>query len=94
MRPPTASRRRKIRQIPTDMVRLFARRTPSIPMGRPHVIVGTELAIFGLARVFQLCREFIHGEFEVVHTMEEAYDLVEVRPEDFTERIFPAALSA
>ena len=23
-------------------VRLFARRTPSIPMGRPHVVVGKE----------------------------------------------------
>jgi hypothetical protein len=80
--------------IPTDMVTLFALRTPSIPMGRPHVIVGKEPAIFGLARVFQMCREFTHAEFEFVHTLEEAYHIVGVRPGDFTERIFPERLAA
>src|SRR5215469_11520730 len=41
--------------IHVDMVRYFARRRPSIPMGRKHVVVGTEPHIFGLARVFQMC---------------------------------------
>ena len=73
--------------IPAEMVRGYARRNPSVPMGRPHVVVGEEPAIFGLARLFQMCREYTHGEFDVVHTLEEAYALVEVRPEDFTERL-------
>jgi len=81
--------------IPTDTLRLLARRTPSIPMGRPHVVVGKEPAIFGLARLFQMCREFRQKEeFEVVHTLEEAYEMVGALPEDFTKRIFPAALAA
>ena len=71
--------------MPTDMVRRFARRPPSISMGRKHVVVGTEPVIFGLARVFQMCGESIGSEFQVVHTLEEAYSFVGVRPEDFTE---------
>ena len=80
--------------IPTDTIRLLARRAPSIPMGKPHVVVGKEPVIYGLARIFQMCREYLHDQFEVVYSLEEAYDMVEVRPADFRERIFPAALAA
>ena len=48
------------------------------------MVVGTEPHIFGLARVFQMCSEAIGSQHEVVHTLEEAYELVGVRPEDFT----------
>jgi hypothetical protein len=34
-----------------------------------------------------MCREYVHGEFQVVHTLEEAYKIAEVRPEDFTQRL-------
>jgi hypothetical protein len=68
-----------------NMVRSYARRQPSIPMGRKHVVVGMEPAIFGLARVFQMCSEAIGSGFQVVHTVEEAYGIVGVHPEDFTE---------
>jgi hypothetical protein len=71
--------------IPTNTVRSFARRQPSIPMGRKHVVVGTEPHIFGLARVFQMCSEAIGSEFQVAYSVEEAYDIVGARPEDFTE---------
>jgi hypothetical protein len=71
--------------IPTDMVRGFARRAPSIPVGRPHVVVGKDPVIYGLARVFQMCGEFLGNQFDVVWSLEEAYDMVGVRPEDFTE---------
>ena len=65
--------------IKTDVVRGFGRRLPAIPKGRMQVVVGTEPHIFGLARVFELCADAI------VDTLEEAYKIVEVRPEDFTE---------
>jgi hypothetical protein len=71
--------------MPTVQVRGFARRKPSIPMGRPHVIVGTEPVIFGLGRVFQMCSEEIGVEFQVVHSVDEAYEIVGVHPDDFTE---------
>jgi hypothetical protein len=75
--------------IPTDMARALARLRPSIPMGRPHVVVGKEPVIYGLARLFQMCREHLHGRFEVVWTLQKAYDMVGCGPEDFTERLSP-----
>ena len=71
--------------LPTNTVRNFARRPASIPMGRKHVVVGTEPVIFGLAHVFQMCSETIGSEFQVVQSLKEAYEIVGVHPEDFTE---------
>ena len=75
--------------IPVDWIRGYARRRPSVPMGRSHVVVGKTPAMYGLARVFQMCGEAVGKELEVVHTLEEAYKTVGARPEDFTERLFP-----
>jgi hypothetical protein len=43
--------------------------------------------MYGLARLFQICGENVGNEFEVVQTLEEAYKIVETRPEDFTQRV-------
>jgi len=80
--------------IPTDRVRLFAKRLPPLTMKRKHVVVGKETHIFGLARLFQICSDNVGKEFEVVHTLEEAYEIVGVRPEDFTERLYPERVAA
>jgi len=37
--------------------------------------------------MFQISGESIGSEFQVVHTLKEAYDIVGARPEDFTERL-------
>ena len=73
-------------------VRGMAQRDPSVPMGRPHVVVGEEAGIYGLARLFAMCREHIYGRFEVVHTLEEAYRICECSPEDFTQRLTTSGL--
>jgi hypothetical protein len=87
--------------LPTALIRSFARRPPSIPMGRTHVVVGNEPAIYRLARIFQMCREALGRQieghkFEVVHSLEEAYEIVGVgvRHEDFTQRLFPKEMAA
>ena len=72
----------------------FAHRAPAVPMGRTHVVVGKQPCIYGLARAFQICREVLGYDFEVVHSLEEAYEIVGVRPEDFTVRVFPKVLAA
>ena len=80
--------------INTDSARSWGRhRRPAVPQGvcpfcghpRMQVVVGTDPHIFGLARVFEMCADAIGAEFQVVQTLEEAYKIVEVRPEDFTE---------
>ena len=82
--------------IPTEVVRGLARRKQAIPTktGRPIVVVGTFPHIYGSARLFQMCGESAGSTFDVVHTMEEAYAIVEVRPEDFTECLLPERLAA
>ena len=80
--------------IPTHVVRAFAKRRPPLPTERKHVVVGKETHIFGLARLFQICSDNVGREFEVVHTLEEADEFLEVRPEDFTERLYPETVAA
>jgi hypothetical protein len=38
--------------------------------------------------------DFNGGQYQVVHSLEEAYDMVGARPEDFTERLFPEEMTA
>jgi hypothetical protein len=71
--------------IPADAIRSFALRAPAVPEGRPRVEVAKEPSIYGLARMFQLYRDFMGAQYEVVHSLEEAYDMIGVHPEDFTE---------
>jgi hypothetical protein len=84
----------KITTISTDAVRSWGRhRPPAVPMGacplcnapRKQVVVGTEPVIFGLARVFEMCADAQGSEFQVAHTIQEAYEITGVHPEDFTE---------
>jgi hypothetical protein len=76
------------------MIRYYARRTPSIPMGRPHVVVGKDPSIHELARIFQMCREFRLGhQFGVVQTLQQAYEVVGAHSQDFTVRLFPKDVS-
>jgi hypothetical protein len=79
--------------IPGDAVRDFALRTPTGSEGT-HVAVAREPSVFGLARMYQLIRDFIGDQYRVVHSLEEAYEIVGVRPEDFTQRIFPKDVAA
>ena len=79
----------------TDMVRCYGRHLSAIPPGRTHVVVGKEPSIHELARIFQMCREFRKGDkFEVVQSLEQSYEVVGVRPEDFTVHLFPKDVAA
>jgi hypothetical protein len=62
---------------------------PAIPLGRTRVVVAKEPVVYGLSRMLVLMRDTMGGLLQVVHSLEEAYEIVGVRPEDFTERLFP-----
>jgi hypothetical protein len=44
--------------------------------------------------MFEMHREAMGVQLQVVHSLDEAYDLLEVTPEDFTERLFPVDVAA
>ena len=67
---------------------------PAVPGDRIRVVVAKEPSVFGMARMLQLYRDFMGGQFQVVRSLQEAYDMVGARPEDFTERLFPKEMAA
>jgi hypothetical protein len=80
--------------IPAEWIRDFAYRPPAVPEGRVRVEIAKEPSIYGLARMLQLYRDSMGGQFQVIHSPEEAYDILGVRPEDFTLCLFPKELAA
>jgi hypothetical protein len=80
--------------VSSDQVRGRARRAPAVPAGRTRVVVAKEPVIYGFCRMIELSRDPMGGELQVVRSLEEAYEIVGVRPEDFTERLYPKDLAA
>jgi hypothetical protein len=67
---------------------------PAVPAGRTRVLVATEPLAFGFGRMFELSRDSMGGQYQVVRSLQEAYDLIGVRAEDFTGRVFPVDRAA
>jgi hypothetical protein len=77
-----------------DDIRSRALSAPAIPGDRTRVVVAKKPVVFGLSRMLELYRDSMGGQLQVVHSLEEAYDIVGARPEDFTERLFPKEMAA
>jgi hypothetical protein len=75
-------------------LRVLSTTDPALPVGRLRVIVATEPVAYGLARMFELMRDSMGGELQVVRSLEEAYDLLGVRSSDFTRRVYPDPVAA
>jgi len=81
--------------ISTDTIRDLAATKPPIPLGdRPSVMVARQPALFGLARIFEMHRDAMGLQLQVVHSIDEAYDLLKVSSEDFTQRLSPLDVPA
>jgi hypothetical protein len=80
--------------IATETIRSLAASDPAVPGETPHVIVVKKGTGYGLARMFQLSRDSMGGQLHVVRSLDEAYDLLGVKPEDFSQRLFPESSAA
>jgi hypothetical protein len=67
---------------------------PSIPGERLCAIVARQPALHEHVRMLELTHSWMGGHWELVESMDEAYGILGVRPEDFTERLFPKKLAA
>jgi hypothetical protein len=72
-----------------NTIRDLATSAPAVPGGRLRVIVARQPALYGLARMFELRRDSMGGQLQVVQALDEAYDLLQVTPQDFSQRLFP-----
>jgi hypothetical protein len=80
--------------ISTDTVRHLAAMPPAVPAGRRQVIVAPQPALYGLARMFELHLDSMGGRLHVVHSIGEAYEVIKVAPQDFSQRLFPVDVAA
>src|SRR5215471_17036109 len=57
--------------ISANTVRALAAAAPAIPLGdRPSLIVARQPALFGLARMFELYRDSMGGQLQVVQSID------------------------
>ena len=75
-------------------IRDLAQKPPAVPFGRPRAVVAPRPEDYGVVRMFELWRDDIRGQLHLVLSMDEAYALLGVRPEDFSQRLFPEQLAA
>jgi len=81
-------------QLSAEAIRDLAQEAPAVPVGRLRVVVAPRLVDYGMGRMFELWRDGMGGQFQVVRSVGEAYTMLGVSPEDFTRRLFPEALAA
>ena len=62
--------------VSADFVWRLATRPPMIPDGMPRVVVAPRIDIYGVSRMFQILRDNRNSQLEVVHTLNEAFQLL------------------
>lgn len=81
--------------VSSDTIRTLALSDPIAPGEGPRVIVASKTALFGLARMFELYRDSSGGKLQtVVQSLDEAYDLLKVTPQEFSVHLFPEDVAA
>ena len=76
-------------------VRTLAATAAAIPGERPRVIVARTDTVYGVGRMFELYRDSMAGQSQiVVRSNDEAYELLKVTPQDFSQRLFSEELAA
>jgi len=63
-------------EISAESVRSISERPPAFPPGMKRVFVAPGPLPYGFSRMYQILREDLEGDLEVVHTLREAYDLL------------------
>jgi len=64
-------------------LRTVAASPPAFPAGTIRVVVAPDRAAFGLSRMFQRFRDGMHGEFQVVRTLNEALAALSIEAAEF-----------
>ncbi len=76
-------------KLSADTVRSMALGIPAVPAGRPRVAVVNSIVLYGLTRMFESTRTSVGLQFHIVWSVEEAYAMLGVSPQSFSQRLFP-----
>ena len=81
-------------QLSIEALRDLAQKPPAVPLGRLHVVAAPRPEDYGVVRMFELLKDGMGGQFHPVLSLDEAYAMLEVGPENFSQRLFPEQLAA
>jgi hypothetical protein len=75
-------------------IRMLAREAITILSGRLRVVVASTPSLHSLFRMYEMSRDGMRVDLQVVGSIAEAYRMFGVHPEDFTQRLSPANIAA
>jgi hypothetical protein len=75
-------------------IRALASKAPIVLSGKLRVVVANTPRLHGLFRMCEMSREGMRADLQVVGSIDEAYRMFGVRPEDFSQRLFPGYITA
>jgi hypothetical protein len=81
-------------RVSSEGIRVLAGEAPTVLSGRQRVVVASTPSLHGLFRMYEMCRDGMRVDLEVVEYIDQAYRIFGVHPEDFSQRLFPAYTAA
>ena len=75
-------------------IRTLAKEAIVILSGRLRVVVAATPSLHGLFRMYEMTRDGMRADLQVVGSIDEAYRMHGVHPEDFSQRLFPTKTAA
>jgi hypothetical protein len=70
-------------------IRVLATDAATILSGRLRVVVASTPSLHALFRMYEMDRDGMQADLQVVGSLDEAYTMFGVQPEDFSQRLFP-----
>jgi hypothetical protein len=80
--------------VSSEGIRALARKAPIILSGKLRVVVASTPRLHGLFRMYEMSRDGMRADLQVVGSTDEAYRMFGVHPEDFSQRLFPGYVAA
>ena len=76
-------------KLSADTARYLALAPPAVPAGRPRIVVVNRVLMYGLTRMIASTRTAMGLQFYIVWSVDEAYAMLGISPEDFSRRLIP-----
>jgi len=81
-------------RVSSEAIRVLASELPAVLSGRLRVVVASTPSLRGLFRMYEMSGEGMRADLQVAGSIDEAYRMLGVHPEDFSRRLFPAHIAA
>lgn len=75
--------------VSSEGISALARKASIILSGKLRVVVAGTPGLHGLFRMYEMSRDGMRVDLQVVGSVDEAYRIFGVAPEDFSQRLFP-----